>query len=217
MSSRPTQQILRHLYRHGHVTKAPSFRATRMGVSTNVSVFTQRTRSRSMVTITKTKVGEMSDPINVTTTTATSNPTPPTTTTSNEEEVIITSSCAARIKQLSKSRSESDLYLRIYVDAGGCSGFQYKFNLESNDPSSPSYNAEDGGIDPDEDVVFVKDDERVVIDQSSLDFLKGSTVDYVQEMIKSSFEVRENPNSENACGCGSSFAVKKFELNPALD
>jgi len=55
------------------------------------------------------------------------------------------------------------------------------------------------------------------VDEGSLQFLQGSTLDYVQEMIKSSFEIRENPNSESACGCGSSFALKNFAKNPALD
>jgi iron-sulfur cluster assembly accessory protein len=58
---------------------------------------------------------------------------------------------------------------------------------------------------------------KVVIDSSSFDFIKGSTVDYVQEMVRSSFAVLNNPQSESACGCGSSFAVKNFASNPALD
>lgn len=57
----------------------------------------------------------------------------------------------------------------------------------------------------------------MVIDGSSFDMIKGSTVDYVQEMVRSSFAVLNNPLSESACGCGSSFAVKNFASNPALD
>eukprot|EP00541_Cyclophora_tenuis_P018211 CAMPEP_0116575992 /NCGR_PEP_ID=MMETSP0397-20121206/20264_1 /TAXON_ID=216820 /ORGANISM="Cyclophora tenuis, Strain ECT3854" /LENGTH=127 /DNA_ID=CAMNT_0004104943 /DNA_START=44 /DNA_END=427 /DNA_ORIENTATION=- len=101
-----------------------------------------------------------------------------------------------------------DMYLRVYVDAGGCSGFQYKFELTED---------KDEAVDPDDDVVFQKDGARVVVDQNSLSLIRGSTVDFVQEMIKSSFAIINNPQSESACGCGSSFAVKNFSANPALD
>ena len=119
----------------------------------------------------------------------------------------VTTSCASRILELSKEKSEGrpeDYYLRVYVDAGGCSGFQYKFELESEEIE-------------DDDLIFEQDGARVVVDESSLDLLQGSTVDFVQEMIRSSFVISENPQSESACGCGSSFAVKNFEANPAQD
>jgi Fe-S cluster assembly iron-binding protein IscA len=189
--------------------------------------------SRSMVTVTQTSASEKND----------SPPPPPlintsdasaTAATSTDGEVTITSSCAARIRQLASTRPNPDsVYLRLYVDAGGCSGFQYKFLLlseddnnsdETNNHSSGNGNVdddddeeEDGTIDPEEDIIFTKDGMRVVIDQTSLDLLRGSTIDYVQEMIRSSFAVVANPQSESACGCGSSFAVKNFESNPALD
>lgn len=140
--------------------------------------------------------------------------------------IAVTASCASRIRQLASSRPNPDaVYLRLYVDAGGCSGFQYKFLLlsEEEDGGGVSSNGgdgeggEDGTIDPEEDVVFVRDGMRVVVDQTSLDLLRGSTIDYVSEMIRSSFAVVGNPQSESACGCGSSFAVKNFESNPAMD
>lgn len=137
--------------------------------------------------------------------------------------IIITASCASRIRQLASTRPNPDsIYLRLYVDAGGCSGFQYKFLLLSDedggfDANSDVVGGEDGTIDPEEDVVFVRDGMRVVVDQTSLDLLRGSTIDYISEMIRSSFAVVGNPQSESACGCGSSFAVKNFESNPALD
>lgn len=65
--------------------------------------------------------------------------------------------------------------------------------------------------------VFERDGSRVVVDGGSFELIKGATIDYVQEMIRSSFAVVNNPQSESACGCGSSFAVKNFTSNPAID
>lgn len=145
-------------------------------------------------------------------------------TNTEEGDITITASCASRIRQLASTRPNPDsIYLRLYVDAGGCSGFQYKFLLLSEDNSDVGNSLdddgeeEDGTIDPEEDIIFIKDGMRVVVDQTSLELLKGSSIDYVQEMIRSSFAVVSNPQSESACGCGSSFAVKNFESNPAMD
>ncbi|KAI2495825.1 Iron-sulfur cluster biosynthesis [Fragilaria crotonensis] len=123
------------------------------------------------------------------------------------DDLSVTSACLQRIRALAAKRQDPS-YLRVFVDAGGCSGFQYKFDM-TEDKDEP--------VDPVEDVVFESDGARVVVDTASLDFIKGSTIDFVQEMIKSSFAVVDNPQSESACGCGSSFAVKKFQSNPALD
>ena len=123
------------------------------------------------------------------------------------DNLSVTSSCIQRIRALAAKR-QGPSYLRVFVDAGGCSGFQYKFDI-TEDKDEP--------IDPVEDIVFESDGARVVVDAASLDFIKGSTIDFVQEMIKSSFAVVDNPQSESACGCGSSFAVKKFQSNPAKD
>ena len=99
----------------------------------------------------------------------------------------ITDSCAKKIISLKSYR------LRISVDAGGCSGFQYSFFLE---PVIPSYKPE-----------------LVVVDDQSVEFLKGCTVDYVTNIIKSGFVVTKNPLAESACGRGSSFARKNFGEN----
>ncbi|KAL7471646.1 hypothetical protein ACHAXS_013213, partial [Conticribra weissflogii] len=129
-------------------------------------------------------------------------------------DLIITKSCANRIKQLASRRpNPSAVYLRVFVDAGGCSGFQYKFLLLAEDGShlQPKHNhdhhhhhnhnhnddeEEDGTIDPEDDIVFTHPDDdddehpaRVVVDATSLELLRGSTIDYVQEMIRSSFAV----------------------------
>ena len=65
--------------------------------------------------------------------------------------------------------------------------------------------------------VFEKDESKIVIDSASLELIKGATIDYKEELIKSAFVVANNPQSESACGCGSSFAVKNFSSNPAID
>mmetsp|Transcript_2426 Transcript_2426/g.5266 ORF Transcript_2426/g.5266 Transcript_2426/m.5266 type:complete len:152 (-) Transcript_2426:234-689(-) len=120
-------------------------------------------------------------------------------------DIVVTKSAAKKIMSLSKERPS--VRLRLAVDGGGCSGFQYNFNLEDFA----------GGAEAPDDLVFERDGASVVIDEGSLEFVRGSTIDYVQEMIRSSFVVANNPNSESACGCGSSFALKSFSANPALD
>ena len=127
------------------------------------------------------------------------------------EELIITPSCLARVEKLihlRKSKGGEEPFLRVFVDAGGCSGFQYQFEIDEE-------------FDPEEDITLVATAEdmksRIVVDETSLGFLKGSTLDYVQELAKSAFVVADNPQSESACGCGSSFAVKNFSTNPAHD
>jgi iron-sulfur cluster assembly accessory protein len=103
---------------------------------------------------------------------------------------------------------DDDLYLRVVVDSGGCSGFQYVFNMYNKDKDE--YITED-------DMEFGRDGAKVIVDSGSFEFIKGATVDFEQELIRSAFAVVNNPLSESACGCGSSFAVKNFEANPALD
>ena len=118
--------------------------------------------------------------------------------------LIVTKSCARRIRQLQGAANNDKLSLRICVESGGCSGFQYIFKMEE-----PTVTAEDA--------LFERDGTKVVVDTASLELIKGSTVDFVQEMIRSSFAILSNPQSESACGCGSSFAVKNFSANPAKD
>jgi len=125
----------------------------------------------------------------------------------SQEILTVTESCLKQIEVLIQKQPQTGHYLRVYVDAGGCSGFEYKFELCHDD------------LEDDDIVVATKRDgaTRLVVDETSLNFLRGSTIDYVREMIRSSFVVSHNPQSESACGCGSSFAVKNFGSNPALD
>ena len=102
----------------------------------------------------------------------------------------LTDSAAARIAEIAASQPGSAL--RVAVLAGGCSGFQYKFELDRT-------RAED-------DVVITHHDATVYIDPTSLELLEGSELDYVEALIGSHFAVR-NPQAASAYGCGSSFAL----------
>lgn len=82
--------------------------------------------------------------------------------------------------------------LRVSVSGGGCSGFQYKFDLDTS--------AEDG------DIVVERDGTRVAVDGMSLMFLMGAEIDFVEDLTGSYFRVT-NPNAKSSCGCGSSFAI----------
>ena len=121
-----------------------------------------------------------------------------------DDVVILTASAAKRIAQLEADGAPARL--RLQIDGGGCSGFEYKFGVERADAPTDE-----------DDHVFTRDASSVVVDDSSLEFVRGATIDFQQEMIRSAFAVVDNPNSESACGCGSSFALKNFESNPAID
>jgi len=117
------------------------------------------------------------------------------------DDLVLTEACVRRLRHLAaeedaEASGEGAPLLRVAVDGGGCSGFQYAFSLDA-----------DAGVGP-RDFVFEKQGARVVVDDVSFEFLKGATVDYVEEMIKSSFAIAENPNSDGSCGCGVSFAAK---------
>ncbi len=81
--------------------------------------------------------------------------------------------------------------LRIYIQGGGCSGFTYNFMFDEKRAN---------------DVTLHESDIEVIIDPMSLQYLNGSTVDYVEDFTKSGFEVK-NPNAKTTCGCGESFSV----------
>ena len=99
-----------------------------------------------------------------------------------------------------KKESDPGLALRVRVESGGCHGFQYLMSLTNRSALS----AED-------DTVFQTDDEAgatVVMDESSLELLKGSQVDFTMELIGSQFKITGNPAASSSCGCGTSFDIK---------
>ncbi len=107
------------------------------------------------------------------------------------EDVKISERAARRIAQILKSEGEGAM-LRISVEGGGCSGFQYKFDVERA-------KAED-------DLVIAEHDAVVLVDSTSVPFLAGCEVDFVDDLIGASFRV-VNPNATASCGCGTSFSV----------
>jgi len=112
---------------------------------------------------------------------------------STQDRVLgLSASAAIRVAELMKAEKNEGLMLRIAVSGGGCSGFQYGFSFDDTVR--------------DDDLTFERDGVRVVVDDVSLDLLNGSEIDYVVELIGSSFQVR-NPNATSSCGCGTSFAM----------
>jgi iron-sulfur cluster insertion protein len=105
----------------------------------------------------------------------------------------ISPKAAQRITALIAAEGDRDsLKLRVAVSGGGCSGFQYGFTLDDELRG--------------DDRVFERDGVSVLVDEVSLDLLKGSELDYIDDLIGSYFVIK-NPNATSTCGCGSSFSV----------
>lgn len=105
--------------------------------------------------------------------------------------VELTESAAARVAAIATKQAKPAI-LRLSVEGGGCSGFQYKFGLADTVE--------------DDDSVAETDGVRLVVDSVSLDLVSGAAVDYVESLGGSAFKVT-NPNAASGCGCGSSFSV----------
>lgn len=119
--------------------------------------------------------------------TTTSDTTPQTAPTS----VTVTQRAALRVAKILASEPAGKS-LRISVDGGGCSGFSYKYDL-----------VEDKA---DDDLVLQRDGATIVIDPISLPFLEGSEIDFVDDLMGQSFQIK-NPNATASCGCGTSFSI----------
>lgn len=102
----------------------------------------------------------------------------------------VTDRAFARLAEINESAGEAKA-LRVAVEGGGCSGFQYDIRLD--DPS-------------DDDLVLESAGQKVVVDSVSLPFLANATIDFTEELIGARFTI-ENPNATSSCGCGTSFAM----------
>ena len=107
------------------------------------------------------------------------------------ESVTISESAARRIGEILKSEPEGAM-LRVSVEGGGCSGFQYKFDIERD-------KAED-------DLVLTRESAVVLIDPVSVNFMAGSQIDFVDDLIGQSFKIN-NPKATANCGCGTSLSI----------
>jgi iron-sulfur cluster assembly accessory protein len=104
--------------------------------------------------------------------------------------LTVSARAAQRISEILKQEPPGTM-LRLSVEGGGCSGFQYKFDMDRNQGS--------------DDTLVRRDDAIVLVDPMSLQFLAGSEIDFVDDLIGASFRVN-NPNAKASCGCGTSFA-----------
>jgi iron-sulfur cluster insertion protein len=106
--------------------------------------------------------------------------------------IVVTESAASKIKDLLAEEGKSDSGLRVFVQGGGCSGFQYGLMIE-----------ESGGVG---DQTFDSNGIKLYVDPVSLSYLKGAEVDFVDTITGGGFTIK-NPNATSTCGCGSSFNV----------
>lgn len=106
--------------------------------------------------------------------------------------LTLSASAARRILKVAEVEGNPALGLRISVSGGGCSGFQYSFTLDET-PTA-------------DDVVITRDGARLLVDTVSLEYLKGSEVDFVEDLSGAGFRI-DNPLAASSCGCGNSFSI----------
>lgn len=107
--------------------------------------------------------------------------------------ITITDSAVTKIKEILAEEQDPNLKVRMFVEGGGCSGFQYGFTLD------------DQGAQED-DFVIEKDGITILVDAMSAQYVQGAEVDWTESVTGSQFAIR-NPNAQTTCGCGSSFSV----------
>jgi iron-sulfur cluster assembly accessory protein len=115
------------------------------------------------------------------------------------EVVNLTPSAVEAVKALLAKLNLEGYALRVFVSGSGCSGFQYGMSLEGNFRPE-DFSSEFDGV-------------KVVVDEISIDYLRGASIDYVDDIMGSGFKI-ENPNALSSCGCGSSFRTKDSANSP---
>lgn len=111
---------------------------------------------------------------------------------SRAKMITISESAKAKITDLLSEENNSNLYLRTFIQGGGCAGFSYGFTFDEEKNE--------------DDFEIPVDKFTVLIDSMSMQYLSGATIDYKEELMGSSFTIN-NPNATTTCGCGSSFGV----------
>ncbi|MEK9775333.1 MAG: iron-sulfur cluster insertion protein ErpA [Quisquiliibacterium sp.] len=106
--------------------------------------------------------------------------------------LVFTDSAADKVRQLIEEEGNADLKLRVFVQGGGCSGFQYGFTFDEETS--------------DDDTVMQKNGVTLLIDAMSYQYLVGAEIDYTEDLEGAQFVIK-NPNATTTCGCGSSFSV----------
>jgi iron-sulfur cluster assembly accessory protein len=110
----------------------------------------------------------------------------------DQETVKLTDNAVRRIARILGAEPDGTA-LRVSVEGGGCSGFQYKYDLTRDHPAQ-------------DDIVLARDGARVLIDTISLQYMGGSEIDFVDDLMGQSFQIR-NPIASASCGCGTSFTI----------
>ncbi|MCL1635577.1 iron-sulfur cluster insertion protein ErpA [Luteimonas sp. SX5] len=106
--------------------------------------------------------------------------------------LLFTQAAAAKVRELVREEGNEALKLRVYIQGGGCSGFQYGFEFDEQQA--------------DDDLAIATDGVTLLVDPLSLQYLMGAQVDYSESLHGAQFVIR-NPNAKSTCGCGSSFTV----------
>ncbi len=104
----------------------------------------------------------------------------------------MTKAAAARVQTLVDAEGKPNLMLRVAISGGGCSGYSYGFSLDGETTA--------------DDRVYEFHGAKLVVDETSLDLLKGSEIDFVDDLLAASFRIK-NPNATSTCGCGTSFSA----------